>query len=74
MKLRKISVSTGSACTSSHLKPSHVLKALGLTDELAFSSIRLGIGRFNTENDIKIAIQLISSSVKSLRKTSQQNI
>ena len=67
MRLGKISVSTGSACTSSTLKPSHVLKALGLSDELAFSTIRIGIGRFNTDEDIETAINLITDVIKNLK-------
>ena len=67
MRLGKIAVSTGSACTSSTLKPSHVLKALGLSDNLAFSTIRVGFGRFNTENDIDTAVKLISKVVNKLK-------
>ena len=75
MRLGKISVSTGSACTSSIIAPSHVLKALGLSDELAYSTIRFGIGRFNTNKDIETAIELVSTVVQKLknnRKTQQK--
>ena len=67
MRLSKIAVSTGSACTSSTLKPSHVLKSLGLSDNLAFSTIRVGFGRFNTENDIDTAIELLSNVLNKLK-------
>ncbi len=67
MRLTKIAISAGSACTSSTLKPSHVLKALGHTDELAYSSIRIGIGRFNTVEDIDTAIEIISKVVNELK-------
>ena len=68
MRLGKISVSTGSACTSSIIAPSHVLKAIGLSDELAYATIRFGIGRFNTELDIETAIQVVSKTVDRLTK------
>ena len=67
MRLGKIAVSTGSACTSSTLKPSHVLKAIGHSDELAYSTIRIGIGRFNTNEDIETAIEVISKVVNDLK-------
>ena len=67
MSLSSISISNGSACTSSITKPSHVLTALGLTKELAYSSIRFGIGRFNTSADIETAINLVSKNVEKLR-------
>ncbi len=71
MNLRKIAVSTGSACTSASLKPSHVLKAIGLTGELASSSIRFGLGRFNTEEEINFVINEVITTVKNLRENSQ---
>ena len=52
MKLRNISVSSGSACTSGTLEPSYVLRAIGVGDDLAHTSIRFGIGRFTTEEEI----------------------
>jgi len=66
MRLGKIAVSAGSACTSTTLKPSHVLKAIGHSDELAYSTIRIGIGRFNTNEDIETAIEVISKVVNDL--------
>jgi cysteine desulfurase len=57
LKLNEIAVSNGSACNSASTKPSHVLKAMGLADDLAFSSIRFSLGRMTTEADIDFAIQ-----------------
>ena len=71
MRLAPISVSSGSACTSSVIEPSHVLAALGLAEDLAYASIRFGIGRFNTSENIDAAIELVCSSVKKLRKLNQ---
>lgn len=73
MRLGKISVSTGSACTSSIIAPSHVLKAIGLSNELAYATIRFGIGRFNTELDIETAIEVVSKTVKRLTNINKQN-
>jgi len=66
--LASLSVSSGSACSSAEAKPSHVLKAMGRTDETANASIRFGIGRFNTESDIDQAVQLVIENVERLRK------
>jgi cysteine desulfurase len=62
-----IAVSSGSACTSAKIAPSHVLTAIGVPDELAFASIRFGIGRFNTEADIDQAANCVLQTVKALR-------
>lgn len=62
-----IAVSSGSACTSAKVAPSHVLKALGTSDALGFASIRFGIGRFNTESDIDFAANCVAKTVQSLR-------
>ncbi|WP_339045133.1 IscS subfamily cysteine desulfurase [Candidatus Zinderia endosymbiont of Aphrophora alni] len=70
MSVKEIAISSGSACTSSSLEPSYVLKSLGISDELAHSSIRLTIGRFTTEEEIDFAIFLIKKNVKKLRKIS----
>ncbi|MEN9657661.1 MAG: hypothetical protein RL571_1126 [Pseudomonadota bacterium] len=70
MALKELAVSSGSACTSASLEPSYVLRALGRSDELAHSSIRFTIGRFNTEEEIDFAIALIRSKIGKLRELS----
>lgn len=70
MALKNIAVSSGSACTSASLEPSYVLRALGIGDELAHTSIRFGIGRFNTEAEVDYIIDLVASSVERLRTLS----
>ncbi|XHX78267.1 MAG: cysteine desulfurase family protein [Stenomitos frigidus ULC029] len=63
-----VAVSSGSACSSAKLAPSHVLQALGLTEALAYASIRFGIGRFNTEQDIDRAADCMIATIRSLRQ------
>ncbi|PPC76200.1 IscS subfamily cysteine desulfurase [Pokkaliibacter plantistimulans] len=70
MSLKDLAVSSGSACTSASLEPSYVLRALGLNDELAHSSIRFGIGRFTTEEEVDYAVELIRKAVDKLRELS----
>ncbi len=70
MALKDLAVSSGSACTSASLEPSYVLRALGLNDELAHSSIRFSIGRFTTEEEVDYAIGLIRNSIGKLRDLS----
>jgi cysteine desulfurase len=70
MGMRDLAVSSGSACTSASLEPSYVLKALGVGDDLAHTSIRYGIGRFNTEAEIDFAIELTVKAVLKLREMS----
>ncbi|MFR9721703.1 IscS subfamily cysteine desulfurase, partial [Aeromonas diversa] len=68
MALKDLAVSSGSACTSASLEPSYVLRALGLNDELAHSSIRFSMGRFTTEEEIDYAVKLIRDSIGRLRE------
>ena len=70
MASKDLAISSGSACTSASLEPSYVLRSLGLSDDLAHSSIRFGIGRFTTEKDIDYASESIIKSVKKLRDLS----
>ena len=70
MALRDLAVSSGSACTSASLEPSYVLRALGLNDEMAHSSIRFSIGRFTSEKDIDTAIEKVRHAVHKLRELS----
>tara|TARA_B110000858_G_scaffold39259_1_gene44576 strand:+ start:2331 stop:3545 length:1215 start_codon:yes stop_codon:yes gene_type:complete len=70
MAINGIAVSSGSACTSSSLEPSYVLRAIGLPDELSASSIRFSVGRFTTEEDVDAAIILVRQKVEKLRELS----
>jgi cysteine desulfurase len=70
MGLKDIAVSSGSACTSASLEPSYVLRALGVEEELAHTSIRFGLGRFNTEEEVDFVIDLVANKVKKLRELS----
>jgi cysteine desulfurase len=70
MGIKGLAVSSGSACTSASLEPSYVLRALGRSDELAHSSLRITIGRWSTEADIDYAIDTITSNVARLRELS----
>jgi cysteine desulfurase len=70
MGIKGLAVSSGSACTSASLEPSYVLRALGRSDELAHSSLRMTIGRFSTEEEIDFAIETIRLNVAKLRDLS----
>jgi cysteine desulfurase len=70
MGLSEVALSSGSACTSASLEPSYVLKALGVGDELAHSSLRFGVGRFNTEEEVDYVGQHVVSTVNRLREMS----
>jgi cysteine desulfurase len=70
MGVKGIAVSSGSACTSASLEPSYVLRALGRSDELAHSSLRMTIGRFTTEQEIDFAISTLQERVAKLRDLS----
>ncbi len=70
MAIKDVAVSSGSACTSASLEPSYVLRALGVGEELAHTSIRFGLGRFNTEEEVDYVIDLVVRSVTKLRELS----
>jgi cysteine desulfurase len=70
MAIKDVAVSSGSACTSASLEPSYVLKAMGVGDELAHSSIRFGIGRFTTDEEVEYVGRLVVDKIKGLREMS----
>ena len=70
MGIKEVAVSSGSACTSASLEPSYVLRALGRSDELAHSSIRFTVGRFSTEQEIDVTVDLIGRKIAKLRELS----
>ena len=70
MALKEVALSSGSACTSAKIEPSHVLRALGLGEEAAHSSIRFGLGRFNTEEEVDYVAERLIDAVKKLREIS----
>jgi cysteine desulfurase len=68
--MREVAVSSGSACTSANPEPSHVLRALGLNDDQTRASLRFGLGRFNTPEEIDFAVAAVADAVKRLRALS----
>ena len=68
MSLPEVALSTGSACSSAEVKPSHVLRALGLGADLSLASVRFGIGRFNQAEEIEYVIDRVSDRVQRLRR------
>lgn len=68
--IKELAVSSGSACTSASLEPSYVLRSIGVDEELAHTSIRFGIGRFTTEEEIDKAIEIVTSNIQRLREMS----
>lgn len=70
MSMKDVAVSSGSACTSAEPEPSHVLRALGLSDDLTRASLRFGLGRFNTDEEVAFAIEAVVEAVERLRKLS----
>lgn len=70
MAIKDLAVSSGSACTSASLEPSYVLRSLGVSEELAHTSIRFGVGRFTTDEEVDYAINLIKNSISKLREMS----
>jgi cysteine desulfurase len=70
MGLKDVAVSSGSACTSASLEPSYVLRAIGVEEELAHTSIRFGLGRFNTEEEVDYVIKVVVDKVRKLRELS----
>ena len=70
MAMKDAAVSSGSACTSASLEPSYVLRALGIGEELAHTSIRFGLGRFNTDEEVDYVADHVTTAVKKLRDLS----
>ena len=70
MAMRDVAVSSGSACSSANPEPSHVLLAMGLDEDLARASLRFGLGRFTTAEEIDFAIEAVATAVERLRAQS----
>jgi cysteine desulfurase len=67
LEMGNLAVSSGAACSSTDPEPSHVLRALGLSEDAARSSLRFGLGRFNTDSDVDFAVEHVVSAVRKLR-------
>ena len=65
-----VAISSGAACATASAEPSHVLKALGLSDDQARASLRFGFHRFNTDQDVRLVVSMVCASVERLRSTS----
>ncbi len=74
MHAPELAISSGSACTSANPEPSHVLRSLGLSEDQARSSLRFGIGRFNTMEQIETAAEMITEAVKQLRRSAESGL
>jgi cysteine desulfurase len=70
MAVKDVAVSSGSACTSASLEPSYVLRAMGVSEDLAHSSIRFGLGRFTTDEEVEYVVRLVAEKVRKLREMS----
>ena len=70
MALKDMAVSSGSACTSASLEPSYVLRAIGVQEDMAHTSLRIGFGRFTTDEEVNFAIKIIKGQVDRLREMS----
>ena len=70
MAMRDVAVSSGAACTSADPEPSHVLLAIGLDEEMARASLRFGVGRYNTADEIDFTIEAVAEAVDRLRRFS----
>jgi cysteine desulfurase len=74
MNMKVVAVSSGSACTSANPEPSHVLRALGLSDDLVRASLRFGLGRFNTQDEVDFAVEAAAKTVRKLRELSSAKL
>jgi cysteine desulfurase len=70
ISMKTIAVSSGSACTSANPEPSHVLRAIGLSEDLTRASLRFGLGRFNTTEEVEYAAAAVAENVHRLRQLS----
>ena len=74
MNMKDVALSSGSACTSANPEPSHVLRALGLSDDLVRASLRFGLGRFNTQEEVDFTIEAVARTVRRLRELSSAKV